>query len=513
MLNIKFQNPNIKIRYIDIPTSVALEFHMAETHTKKHPDDLVERVDRTVAQHEMFGAGDKVLLAVSGGPDSMALMHIIHELAPAYGLQLGVAHLNHGLRPQAAESDAAFVHQQARQYHLTCHIEKKAIERQGGSLEERAREARYAFFERISAAHGYTKIALGHQADDNAEAVLLHLLRGSGLRGLAGIPPVRGARYIRPLIQLRRTEILAYLERRHIPFVEDSSNEDQRFTRNRIRHDLLPLLQRDYNTNLVGVLNRMATLCRDEESWLETLLLPLVDKACIHNDRRFMELSTEVLNPLPHAAQRRVLREALRRWRGNLRRMGADHIEALIELLAPARLGRTLDLPGFLRARRTRQGVEIWVNRRPRGMEALEGADFVYHINSEQCLPLAMDICEAGCRLKFTCVASPDLEMHSMSQLQRVWFDLDRITFPLIIRNFRPGDRLSPFGMAGTQKLKKLFSDRKIDRSKRPHIPLLVSKEGILWVAGVRRSTVATLSAATTHALQVKMNHLYDDHG
>lgn len=478
---------------------------MAETHTKIPPVDLIQRVMRTVKHFGMFETGDKVLMGVSGGPDSMALMHILHALAPLNGLELGVAHLNHGLRPQVDESEAAFVHCQAQKYGLAYYAETATIDCHSGSLEERAREARYAFYKRISDAQGYNKIALGHQADDNAEAVLLHLLRGSGSRGLAGIPPVRAHRFVRPLIHLRRKEILAYLEMQRIPFVLDSTNTDQRFTRNRIRHHLLPLLERDYNPNLVNVLNRLADLCRDEELWLENLLQPLLERLCIQSDHRALELSAEVLDQVPRAAQRRLLREALRRWQGDLRRISADHVDALRGLITSRRQGSSLDLPGALRARRTRHSVLISTNRATRGKGVPAADEFIYHVNSDQGLPMAVEIVQAQCRLKFTRIAPPPLPTLPKGESRRVLFDLDQISFPLVVRNFRPGDRLNPYGMTGSQKVKKLLIDRKIERTQRARIPLLVSREGVLWVVGVRRSAVATLSRATRQALQVEV--------
>ena len=255
----------------------------------------------------------------------------------------------------------------------------------------------------------------------------------------------------------------------------------------------------------MNVLNRLADLCRDEELWLENLLQPLLERVCIQSDHRALELSVEVLDQVPRAAQRRLLREALRRWRGDLRRISADHVDALRGLITSRRQGGSLDLPGSLRARRTRHSVLISTNRATRGMGAPAADEFIYHVNSGQGLPMAVEIVQSRCRLKFTRIAPPPLATLPKGESRRVLFDLDQISFPLVVRNLRPGDRLNPYGMTGSQKVKKLLIDRKIERTQRARIPLLVSREGILWVVGVRRSAVATLSGATRQALQVEV--------
>ena len=237
----------------------------------------------------MIDPGDAVLVAVSGGPDSMALLHLLVALSPALSLRLGVAHLDHGLRKEAAQRDAAFVAGAAAGLGLPCHVGKENVtayrDRHRLNLEEAARTIRYRFLGQTAAAYGYSRLATGHQADDNAELVLMNLLRGSGPGGLAGIPPRRrlseadgppgrpGARIdiIRPLIAVTREEVLAYLSDRSIAHVTDDSNSDPAYLRNRLRRDLIPHLARAYNPRIAAALNRLSAILRSEDEWADAV--------------------------------------------------------------------------------------------------------------------------------------------------------------------------------------------------------------------------------------------------
>ena len=294
---------------------------------KQHP--LVQSVEKTLIEFGMLKQGDKVLVAVSGGPDSVALLHILLALQPKFDLRLGVAHLDHCLRPSAAAGDAAFVASLCNDTGLPVHVSKTDIrdlhQRQRGSLEALGRKIRYDFFERIARKSGYTKIALGHHAGDNAELVLMNLLRGSGPLGLSGIPPVRSNRYIRPLIEQPRERIMRYLRDNRVAFVLDASNSDPRFLRNRIRHELMPELIHRYNPNLVDTLNRTAAIFRTEEDWLDRTSNRIFD-ALATGDAASLRIPISKLLKKHDALQRRMIRRAVGYIKGNRLREknGAD---------------------------------------------------------------------------------------------------------------------------------------------------------------------------------------------
>jgi tRNA(Ile)-lysidine synthase len=461
------------------------------------------KVSRTIDRHGMLTAGDRVLVAVSGGADSTALLHLLHAMRARLGISLAVAHLNHGLRGRAAGDDARFVENLAGRLGLAFHGEHVLLDSSRGSVEERGRRARYAFFKELAEEYGYTKIALGHHMDDNAESVLLHLLRGSGIRGLSGIRPVRAPMIIRPLIDLRRTEIIAFVRELGISFVEDASNADPRFDRNRVRQDLIPCLQREFNPNLTAVLHRTADLCRQEEEWIQALLAPILEETIESLDPQCMVLRAERLFAEPSAAQRRLLRDGLQRWRGGLKRIGMEHIDALIALLGPQSEGKHLCLPNRIGVQRIGSRLRFTL-RSGRGCSPSPVIqEYLYEIPLPEKNPCRVSVPESGLVFHFTLMTGGDEPCQDASDGSSVWFDADRMTFPLRIRNFRPGDRMHPSGLRGRQKIKKIFNDRKIPVFRRHAIPLLVDSREILWVVGVRRSETAIPTQETCRRLLV----------
>ncbi len=465
----------------------------------------VKRVARTIDRHAMLRCGDRVLVTVSGGADSTALLHILHALAPGLGIKLAVAHLNHGLRGPAADSDARFVEAMAGRFKLEFHGDRIQLDPSDGALEEKGRRARYAFFHGLAGDRGYTKIALGHHMDDNAEAVLMHLLRGSGIRGLSGIPPVRDHGVIRPLMDLRRAEILRFLQENQIAFVEDASNADLRFDRNRVRQRLIPLLQEQFNANVVAVLHRTADLCWHEERWLQTLLAPTLSKIMTYLDPEGMALDIQGLIAEPLAVRRRLIRDGLRKWQGNLERIRADHIDRLIELLAPQSEGKRICLPNRIGVERTRSLLRFTIRKGRGCLPDPEPLDYLYQISFPGSHPCTICIPESGLKFQFSVTGRPNTEVLNDPDKNTAWFDSDQITYPLVIRNFRPGDRMSPLGLQGRQKIKKIFGNLKIPITQRYRTPLLVSGDDILWVAGVRRSALAIPAGQTTRALKVRI--------
>ena len=464
---------------------------------------LLKRVVDTIERHRMLDPGDRVLIGVSGGTDSVALLHLMVALQPAWDVGLAVAHLNHGLRQQASDREAEFVKQLSTRLDLPFHNEKIELDPHRGSLEERARRKRYRFFERIMQQYGYTKLALGHNADDNAESVLLHMIRGSGIRGLAGIPPRRDGFIVRPLIEASRADIAAYLQSIDVSHMEDASNSDMRFLRNRIRHRLIPLLETQYNPNIRGALNRLAGLCRQEQAWLNGLLHPQLDRAKTCAAPECLELDADMLMGSPLAAQRRLIRMALREWTGHLRRMELQHIEAVIDLLQYHRPGSRLSLPRGITAERTLQGLRFYGPEANPVKARHAPAPFRYTVSCPPDRAMTLSIPETGHRLNISVVARSDYDMSRTGDNATAWFDLDRLDFPLTIRSVQPGDRLAPFGMRGTQKVKKLFVDRKIPRDSRARIPILAQGETILWVAGLRRASAAPIRDITRYVLKI----------
>jgi tRNA(Ile)-lysidine synthase len=454
----------------------------------------------------MIASGDAVLVAVSGGPDSMALLHLLAERAQAWQLRLGIAHLDHGLRPQSAQ-DAEFIRRLAAGLHVSAHIERVDVgelrNRRRLSLEAAGRKARYRFLRETADRHSYRKVALAHHADDNAETLLLNLLRGGGRLGLAGMPPVRGARWIRPLIDATRADILDYLDRRRLPALADPTNADRRFLRNRIRHELIPLLERDYQPGARALLHRSAEILRDEEDWLQDLIRPLLDQAVTARRPGRITLAAEALAGLAPAAQRRVVRAGLRLLRDDLRRIAFVHIEEILSLVKRTGDGGPLHLPAGLRVRRRGDGIEMGCGEAGRGRERPPKGFGDYSYDMAGCG--VVRVAETG-----DCIAlseiGPGTAIDPAAAGPLIAFlDGSAIAFPVVVRNVRAGDRFSPLGAGGTQKLKKFFIDNKVPRDQRRRCPLLVSRGRILWVAGHRIDHHARLSERTQQVFKAEI--------
>jgi tRNA(Ile)-lysidine synthase len=459
----------------------------------------------------MFQPGDSVLVAVSGGPDSVALAALLHQLAPRLSITLGIAHLNHGLRPEA-DREARFVETLAQQLALPFHLESQDVadyrDKHGLSLEEAARDVRYAFYRKVARIGNYRKVALGHHRDDNAEMVLMNLLRGAGPLGLSGIPPVRENWIVRPLINLSRSHIRAYLEQRQLDYVNDPSNADLRFTRNRIRHLLLPQIKKAFNPNIVDTLHRTATISGDEDAWIESVVDPLFEAALVRRAERQLSLDVTAVARMPKAAARRILRRAIKLLRGNLRRISLAHVDTLIQLTEAGENARA-DLPGLITAVRQTDQLVLQMMEGPRQPMPRQhpGAPYAYWIESRQLsgsesfrVPLAV----TGGQVIFRCRPAADIPEIRGSGQYTALFDIDQLTFPLLLRNYQPGDRYTPLGMCGTKKVKKLFNERKLPPAARASCPVLISGADLLWVLGHQRAEAGRLNRQTRRVLEAK---------
>jgi len=478
-------------------------------------DPLVRSVEKTIKTYRMLQPGDRVLVGLSGGPDSTAVLLCLHQLAEKQSISLQAAHLNHGLRGDRATHDARHAADLADALGIPFITETHSVEAfrltHRMSPEEAAREVRYRFLERAAIAGGFNRIALGHHQDDDAEVMLMRFLRGSGPLGLAGIPPQRpgsgGAVMImRPFIRTPRPAILAFLQRSGVTAVEDESNADVHFLRNRIRHQLLPLLTEQYNPALVEGLSRMAHLMRDEEDWLCGVASQTLQALTLADHGTLLMLDRKGLAECHPALQRRVLRAAVQRCKGDLRRMGFAPLEAVREFATQGPAWGACDMPGGLVVRG--QGHRLAVQRlsrergagRPSRSVPVEFG-FEYRIPSPGRFPIR----EAGVTVAFSLLETPPAGGVYRTGQQTAFFDMDQLRFPLTIRNFRPGDRLAPLGLSGTQKVKKIFIDRKIAREDRPRYPLLLCGDQILWIAGLRQSECGKIGPTTTRWLKVEM--------
>ena len=457
-----------------------------------HP--FVLKVQKTIKKHAMLQPGDRVLVGVSGGADSMALLCVLWELRRDLGLSLFAAHLDHGLRAEGP-AEKSFVHEASLRLGVPFISQERAVratqEQQRLSLEEAAREVRYSFLLETAQIHQATKIALGHTADDQAETILMRLLRGSGTRGLGGIPPVRDKVFIRPLLESWREDVESFLRERKVAFLTDPSNRSPHFLRNRIRHELLPLLQQ-VNPRLPQIVVQMAEVFRSEEEFWQNLVeekFPLLLRS--RNQVSItLDIPSLIAQPLP--LRLRSLRYATEKALGNLRRVGLVHILAMNHLLQSPEPNQSLQLPQGLFLTKAYQALTFAQTRE-------ESPPFEVPVTGPGC----WEIPAIGREMKFEILNShPIVGQQGSSDVALI--DYDEAAFPLIIRSFRAGDRLQPLGMKGEKKVKDLFIDAKIPANQRKKIPLLFKNDQLLWVAGLRLDHRVRVQAKTQKILRVE---------
>ncbi|MFO7838783.1 MAG: tRNA lysidine(34) synthetase TilS [Desulfosalsimonadaceae bacterium] len=472
---------------------------------------LFRNMRATVHYFGMLKGCDTVLIAVSGGPDSVCLLHALLLLSRQIKLRIAVAHLNHGLRAADGESDAEFVEQLAKHYrlaffHKAVDIRAAAAE-SGTSLEEAGRMHRYNFLQETAAREGFEKIAVGHNSDDNAELLLINLLRGSGPSGLGGIPPVRG-NIVRPLIRAGRSQIIEYLTDNRICFRTDHSNTDPAFLRNRIRHELLPMLKENYNPRIRETLNRTAEIFRQEKQWLNGLTRETLEQAVFSFQDRELALSVAYLEQLHTALLRRVIRAGIKTVKGDLRRISYAQIEAALELSKNQGASAAIDLPERIRVEKKNE--QLIIRRAPRPLRQCHGRSPqpVYrHFISIQNLPVKLWIPEISRFLQlrlWPAGSRPDFSVHAGPWT--AFFDMDCLRSELCVRNPENGDRIQPLGMKGSQKIKECLINNKVPKEKRPMHPVILSGETIIWLAGLRPSENARVRESTRRILQARLS-------
>jgi tRNA(Ile)-lysidine synthase len=445
---------------------------------------FLQQVHETIRRHGMLRGGETVLVGVSGGPDSVCLFRSLLALAPSLQITLQLLHVHHGLRPEA-DAEADFVVELARAWKIPVVVERVHPTRSGGtSPEAAARRVRYAAIRQWAARLGASRVALGHTADDQAETVLMRLLQGAGPRGLGGIPPVREF-LIRPLIELPRSAILLELGRLGQSWVEDPSNRDPKFLRNRIRHDLLPLLAGSYNPRIAEALCRVGALCRELLADLDEVAQRELGRLAV-DDEAGLTLPLAPLRALPHGVSLRLLRHALARLgeRAPLRGWAQQAIRELVE-----RGGRRLTLG---RVTLECGPAEIRLTLRVEGKLPARTLT----------IPGSVELPEARLRLtarEFLCPSG----YTPATEPWRAVFDADSLPASLTIRGRRSGDRFRPFGAPGSKRLREFLIDAKAPRWRRDTLPLVMAGAEILWVVGIRRGAASPVTAATRRIVEL----------
>lgn len=472
---------------------------------------LQQRVLGYIGEMRLLRPGDRVAVAVSGGADSVALLHLLANAREKLGIQLLVVHFDHRLRGAESDADAEFVADLARSLKMQIVLDREdvaeAAKRNKWNLEDAARRLRYAFFERVVRAGQATRIAVAHTADDQAETVLAHLIRGTGPTGLAGIHPTAGA-VVRPLLAIRREDLRAYLRLHQQSWREDSTNLDVQRVRARIRARLLPLLEREFSPAVVGRLSELARLAREEQEFWSALIedrfqvlfrrgehgwsiragdliAPVkLPAAIVPRGEARESLRTSVEKPVTEHLIRRVYHEL----RGTRQGLAARHVEQVIKLASCPGSGRRAELPGGVIVENNFGELNFALSQ-----ERGTAANRVSRSAASNAYTYAVELPEHGCAT----ISVPELQRRFRLKVIDWTFaeretrqgcsalDADRLRMPLILRNWRPGDAYRPLGRRQTHKLKSLFAAGRIPVRDRARWPILESDGQVIWALGM----------------------------
>jgi tRNA(Ile)-lysidine synthase len=446
--------------------------------------EVVARIRETIARRRMLKGGERIVVAVSGGPDSLAMLHTLARIAPGLDLELHVAHFDHRLRDGSA-ADAAFVGRAAARLGLAATIcAADATDVPAGlSPEEAARERRYRFLEDVADGLGATQIATGHTLDDQAETVFMRVISGTGVHGLGGIPPVRG-RIIRPLIDVRRGQTEAFCKALRLRPRLDPTNADPAFKRNAVRNDLIPALIERYNVRTPEALARLADIARDEDAFLGELAEQAVpveqrgDETAIPVDR---------LLALPPALQRRALR---RTWD-----LDAEHTENLLRLAETGKTGDQISLPAPLNARLAYGSLLI--GRAPSRPEPSDPVTLA--------VPGVTDLSPWSMRLRAWIETRPPSGWPDGRRT--CVLDAGRVGEAWTVRRPVAGDRFRPFGMSRSKRLGDFFTDAKVPREERERVALVTAGEEIAWVVGHRVDDRFRVTSTSERFLWMSVEH------
>lgn len=474
------------------------------TETARRRPTLLDRVVRTIRDRQLFGPRQHLLLAVSGGPDSVALLSLMASLAPSWRLTLTVVHFNYRLRGSESDGDEAFVSSFCQSRNIPLIVRRPVLSKQRrvSSLQMLARWARYEAMKSLAHEIHADRILTGHTANDQAETILLWMLRGAGLTGLAGMPLMREKLIVRPLLKTTREEILEYLTQEGLSYRQDSSNLTALYRRNRVRHVLLPVME-DITPGIVRLLERQADVLRADDDYLRQVVDGLYDSLITVDAKGNQRFERRAVAALPDALKRRLVRHILTGTDSEQRAPNLCAVESVLRFVSGRSKGTRLSLRG---ADVIRDRERVHVVRR-NGQEA---ADSSAPVTRTVRVSIPSIVYWPGTAQQIHVQEMTRLEAESLLKHRTrncAVFDMARFSTPLLLRPWKAGDRLQPRGMGGkSKKLQDLFTDSKLSREERSRVPLLAAPEGILWVVGRREDERFVARKGTSRCL-VAMVH------
>ncbi|SFF43155.1 tRNA(Ile)-lysidine synthase [Paenibacillus algorifonticola] len=468
--------------------------------------DMLPEVQKLAVAERLWREGDCIIVAVSGGPDSMALLHLMSRLKASGALSVVAAHVNHGFRPEESALEAEVVQRYAGELGLPFELAEldlpAYIEETKMNAQSAARAKRYAYLHEVAERWGAQAIALAHHADDQAETVLMHLIRGSGLSGLSGMSLRRqekNVELIRPLMRKNKTDLLQYCRHYGIPYCEDSSNEKRHYFRNVVRLDVIPQLS-SFNPQLSESLGRLAEVAGAEDEWLDSQTKALFEELA-YTEPEECSVSCSRLAGLHVALQRRLIKLILDYLSRDADVVSFEHIESMRLAAAPESSSTwRMDIGNGLRCLREYDHMRFV--RLPKQEEA--NTDYALAV-----VPLTQEYIEVeagGWKLAFERRTADDQAAGKLAGRHEACFDMEQLAFPLTVRNRRRGDRIQVLGLNGSKKVQDMFVDEKLPPSQRERYPLLFDADGrLLWIPGIRRSGHALIIPSTKELLFIRL--------
>ena len=458
---------------------------------------MLDKVVNYIKENELIQQGDQILVALSGGPDSVCLLHILYELKDKFNLNLGAIHINHMLRGEESEKDEKYIVKLCDELGIKHYVKRINIEYvakdSNVSLEVAGRNERYKAFEEIRSKYGYNKIAVAHNANDQAETVLMRVMRGTGLEGLTGIKAKREDGIIRPILCLNRQEIEEYCEEKRLNPRIDASNYERIYSRNKVRLDILPYMKENFNKDIIDTLNRMALILSKDNEYIEEQSKKCYEEYCKYTNDKLI-IKQDLFIKEKEAIVTRVIKRAFKEISNSHQNFEMKHIYDVIDLYNRG-TGKSINLTNSIIAENTYGDIIFKKKKNVKNAKEETEVSFMKESINEEIefknYIIKMEVIDKEKGVEFS--NNPLIKL----------FDYDKIEGRIVIRNRKDGDKMKPLGIKGTKKLKDIFINLKVPREERDIIPLICFDDEIAWIVGYKVSESFKITKGTNRVLKI----------
>lgn len=462
---------------------------------------IIDKVRSTIVDHDLIQKGDKIVLGLSGGPDSVCLLHILKSLKDELNIEIYAAHLNHQIRGLEAQKDAMYVSKLCDELDIIYFVKSIDVptycKDHGLSIEEGARILRYEMFFQIKEKTGANKIAIAHNLNDQAETVLMRIMRGTGLQGLKGISYKREDGIIRPLIDIHRDEIERYCEVNNLNPRIDESNLESVYTRNKIRLELIPYMKENFNPNITDALVRMSHTIKEDNDYIDIQCSKAFEEVC-ERENENINIYVESFHMYHKSIKSRIIRKSINYILGDLKGIEQKHIDDVLEMEYEDKLNKKINLPRGIIVYRNKSYISI-TNKEI----VHEDVEYCYNIPTNGYIKIK----ELNMVVESK-ILNIDKIKNMKSDKNAKLFDVDKVEGGIVIRNRKPGDKIRISGLGGNKKIKDLFIDLKIPKEQRNNIPIMADQNGIMCVGIYRDSESYKVDTSTKEVLKICFKYL-----